>query len=75
MSRQVVYRSGVSEKCPEGEKWIEIDSPQVSITQLSVGQSGVVWAVTWAGAAVVRVGVTYYQPTGEYCVKVNVVEV
>lgn len=61
---KVVYRSGISEKCPEGESWIEIPSPQVSITQLSVSQSGVVWGVTWEGVAVVRSGVTYYQPTG-----------
>ena len=62
---KVIYRSGVSEKCPEGDKWIEIPSPQVSITQLSVSPSGVVWGVTWEGVAVVRVGVSYYQPTGE----------
>lgn len=55
----------MSEKCPEGDKWIEVASPQVSITQLSVSPSGVVWGVTWEGVAVVRVGVTYYQPTGE----------
>ena len=55
----------MSEKCPEGDKWIEIPSPQVSITQLSVSPSGVVWGVTWEGVAVVRAGVTYYQPTGE----------
>lgn len=60
-----MYRSGISEKCPEGEKWIEIPSPQVSITQLSVSQSGVVWGVTWEGVAVVRSGVSYYEPTGE----------
>ena len=62
---KVIYRSGVSEKCPEGDKWIEVPSPQVSITQLSVSPSGVVWGVTWEGVAVVRVGVTYYQPTGK----------
>lgn len=61
---KVVYRSGISEKCPEGDKWIEIPSPQVSITQLSVSPSGVVWGVTWQGVAVVRTGVTHYQPTG-----------
>ena len=55
----------MSEKCPEGDKWIELSSPQVSITQLSVSPSGVVWGVTWEGVAVVRVGVSYYQPTGE----------
>ena len=55
----------MSEKCPEGDKWIELPSPQVSITQLSVSPSGVVWGVTWEGVAVVRVGVSYYQPTGE----------
>ena len=62
---QVVYRSGISEKCPEGDKWIEIPSPQVSITQLSVSPSGVVWGVTWEGVAVVRSGVTCYEPFGE----------
>ncbi|KAK2565445.1 Tectonin beta-propeller repeat-containing protein 1 [Acropora cervicornis] len=60
---KVVYRSGISEKCPEGEEWLEIPSPQVSITQLSVSQTGVVWGVTWEGVAVVRTGVTYYQHT------------
>ena len=60
-----MYRSGISEKCPEGDKWIEIPSPQVSITQLSVSPSGVVWGVTWEGVAVVRSGVSYYEPTGE----------
>ena len=62
---QVVYRSGISEKCPEGDKWMEIPSPQVSITQLSVSPSGVVWGVTWEGVAVVRSGVTCYEPFGE----------
>ena len=62
---QVVYRAGISEKCPEGDKWIEIPSPQVSITQLSVSPSGVVWGVTWEGVAVVRSGVTCYEPCGE----------
>ena len=55
----------MSEKCPEGDKWIDIPSPQVSIFQLSVSPSGVVWGVTWEGVAVVRVGVSYYEPTGE----------
>lgn len=59
----------MSEKCPEGDKWIEIPSPQVSITQLSVSPSGVVWGVTWEGVAVVRAGVTYYQPTGEEAIE------
>ena len=62
---QVVYRSGISEKCPEGDKWFEIPSPQVSITQLSVSPSGVVWGVTWEGVAVVRSGVTCYESFGE----------
>lgn len=61
---KVVYRSGISEKCPEGDKWIEIPSPQVSITQLSVSPSGIVWGVTWEGVAVVRSGVTCYEPFG-----------
>lgn len=61
---KVIYRSGVSDKCPEGEKWIEVPSPQISITQLSVSPSGVVWGVTWEGVAVVRVGVSFYEPTG-----------
>lgn len=55
----------MSEKCPEGEKWIEVPPPQVSITQLSVSPSGVVWGVTWQGVAVVRIGVTFYEPTGK----------
>lgn len=55
----------MSEKCPEGEKWIEVPPSQVSITQLSVSPSGVVWGVTWQGVAVVRIGVTFYEPTGK----------
>lgn len=62
---KVIYRSGVSDKCPEGEKWIVVPSPQISITQLSVSPSGVVWGVTWEGVAVVRVGVSFYEPTGK----------
>lgn len=62
---KVVYRSGITEKCPEGKEWVDVPSPQVSITQLSVSPSGLVWGVTWEGVAVVRTGVTYYQPTGE----------
>mgnify|MGYP001794407912 CR=1 FL=1 len=63
---KVVYREAVNtEKCPEGNTWREIQSPCVSITQMSISRTGVVWGVTWEGIAVVRIGITYHEPTGK----------
>ncbi|XP_031562764.1 tectonin beta-propeller repeat-containing protein 1-like [Actinia tenebrosa] len=68
---QVIFRAGITDKNPEGEKWVDVPPPGVTITQISVSRTGVLWGVSWEGIAVVRIGVTYYQPTGTQWVEVN----
>lgn len=65
ISLQVLYRNGVTFTTPEGVDWIHVPSDDHNILQLSVGAHGLVWGTTWDGSAVVRLGITHYNPTGK----------
>lgn len=55
---QVMFRSGVTTKSPEGAKWHCVSIPGgCEVGQISVGPSGLVWAALLDGRALVRVGV------------------
>jgi len=63
---QVLFRSGLTTLCPEGIEWTHIPSPSNNeIKQISVGPTGLVWAVLWSGRAFVRTGVTRDCLTGK----------
>lgn len=50
---------------PEGTGWLHITTPEkCEVSQISVGPTGLVWAVTWHGKALVRLGVTRIDPFG-----------
>lgn len=54
-----MFRGGVSINAPEGLRWTAISTPVGSeLSQLSVGPTGLVWAVLFNGRAIVRSGVT-----------------
>ena len=62
---QVMVRQGVDSSCPEGVKWKHVDTPpDADVTSLWVSRTGYVWAVTWDGNALVRIGVSRENPTG-----------
>jgi len=61
----VMVRQGVTDTAPEGTGWLNIPTPTgKEVSQLSVAPSGLVWAVTWQGSALVRLGVCMLDPTG-----------
>ena len=63
---QVIFRSGVSRLCPEGAGWLAVATPRGSeASQVSCGPSGLTWALTWDGAALVRTGSSRDTPHGE----------
>ncbi len=63
---QVYCRIGVTRKCPEGLAWKNIDTPDdKAVVQLSVGPTGIVWAITWDGFCAARVGVSRDNPVGK----------
>ena len=41
------------------------------VSQVSVGPTGMTWAVTWHGKALVRLGVTRLDPTGKTQISAN----
>jgi len=60
-----MFRTGVSTTAPEGLRWTSITVPPgCEVNQISVGPTGLVWAVLWNGRALVRAGVTRESPTG-----------
>lgn len=60
-----MFRTGVSTTAPEGLRWTAIPVPSgCEVNQISVGPTGLVWAVLWNGRALVRAGVTRESPTG-----------
>lgn len=62
---QVMFRTGVSTTAPEGLRWTSIPVPPgCEVKQISVGPTGLVWAVLWNGRALVRAGVTRESLTG-----------
>ncbi|XP_076056514.1 tectonin beta-propeller repeat-containing protein 1-like isoform X2 [Oratosquilla oratoria] len=69
---RVMVREGVRGNCPEGHKWIHVETaPEQEVTSVSVGRSGRVWAVTWDGAVIVRTGISREHPTGTSWVHVE----
>lgn len=62
-----MFRTGVSTTSPEGLRWTNIAvPPQCEVNQLSVGPTGLVWALLLNGRALVRHGVSRDNPTGKY---------
>lgn len=60
-----MFRFGVSTTSPEGQRWSAIKLTSGSeVSQVSVGVSGLVWAVLLNGKAIVRTGVTRENPMG-----------
>lgn len=55
---RVMFRSGVSTLCPEGIRWIAINTPSnTEVSKIAVGTSGLVWAILHNGRALVRTGI------------------
>lgn len=66
-----MFRTGVSTTAPEGLRWTSITVPPgCEVNQISIGPTGLVWAVLWNGRALVRAGVTRENPTGNNIVNV-----
>lgn len=64
---KVLYRHGVCTVCPEGDRWEVIPTqPGSEVINLSVGSMGLVWAVTWDGHCLVRLGIGKEKETGTY---------
>lgn len=67
-----MFRTGVSTKSPEGARWNHIPTPVgCEVHQLSVGPTGLVWAVLLDGRALVRTGVTRDSLSGETWLEVR----
>lgn len=62
-----MFRVGTSTTCPEGQRWSSIKLANgYEVCQISVGITGLVWAVVMMGKALVRTGVTRDNPMGKY---------
>jgi tectonin beta-propeller repeat-containing protein 1 len=60
-----MFRTGVGTTAPEGLRWTAIPVPPgCEVNQISIGPTGLVWAVLWNGRALVRAGVTRESLTG-----------
>ncbi|XP_017786159.1 PREDICTED: tectonin beta-propeller repeat-containing protein [Nicrophorus vespilloides] len=69
---RVMFRTGVSTRSPEGAKWTLVSVPVgCEINQLSIGSSGLVWASLLDGRALVRIGVTRDNFSGDSWVEVR----
>ncbi|CAH1183527.1 unnamed protein product [Phaedon cochleariae] len=56
---RVMFRTGVSTRCPEGARWNHIQTPNGhEVGQISVGPTGLVWATLLDGRALARTGVS-----------------
>lgn len=61
-----MFRVGTSTTCPEGQRWSSIKLANgYEVCQISVGVTGLVWAVLMVGKALVRTGVTRDNPMGK----------
>ena len=61
-----MYRYGREHYCPEGKGWTEIIPEEgQEVFSISVGPTGLIWAVTWEGSALVRLGVSWEQVIGK----------
>lgn len=69
----MLFRYGVTETSPEGSGWVPIKTPdKEEVNQISVGRTGLVWAVTWSGTALARVGVTRENIMGEILLEITI---
>lgn len=60
-----MFRVGTSTTCPEGQRWSTIKLTNGhEVSQISVGMTGLVWAVLMVGKVIVRTGVTRENPMG-----------
>lgn len=60
-----MFRVGTSTTCPEGQRWSAIKLANgYEVSQISVGMTGLVWAVLMNGKALVRTGITRENPMG-----------
>lgn len=56
---RVMFRTGVSSACPDGQRWSSVTIPPgCEVNQISVGATGLVWVVLRNGKALVRTGIT-----------------
>lgn len=69
---QVMFRTGVTTKSPEGARWTSITTPVgCEVHQLSAGPTGLVWAALLDGRALIRTGVTRDSLSGVAWVEVR----
>lgn len=69
---RVMFRSGVSTMCPEGIRWIGINTPSnIEVSKIAVGTTGLVWAILYNGRALVRTGITRDNLTGDSWLEVK----
>lgn len=62
---QLLYRSGISTKCPEGRSWEELPLAEgEGVLSASVGPRGALWVITWSGDALARAGISQKRVTG-----------
>ncbi|KAK6170342.1 hypothetical protein SNE40_018755 [Patella caerulea] len=54
---KVYVRKNVCINCPEGDSWEHIPTDTLGLVNISVGPTGLVWAVTWDGLVLVRLGI------------------
>lgn len=67
-----MVRSGVNTSSPEGLRWTAISTPSgCEVSQISVGNTGLVWAVLYNGRVIVRSGVTKDSMSGESWLEVK----
>eukprot|EP00794_Sanderia_malayensis_P008822 gene8822-9767_t len=65
-SGKVLYREGICQACPQGEKWTPVfESDDLNLVQIAAGPSGLLWGLQWDGAAVARTGISYQNPLGK----------
>lgn len=62
---KIFFRSGVNRLCLEGKEWIEVQSDDFNLVQISVGSSGIFGGVTWDGNVVLRTGADHCHPSGK----------
>lgn len=61
-----MFRVGTSTTCPEGQRWSCIKLANgYEVSQISVGVTGLVWAVLTVGKALIRTGITRDNPMGK----------
>jgi tectonin beta-propeller repeat-containing protein 1 len=60
-------RWGITHDTPEGTEWANVPTLEngQEVTSISVGPTGLVWAITYDGHALVRIGTNWETPLGE----------